>query len=172
MILFSRGKKWQQGGYRMRKARCLALLISLFLLSISGSALAFEDQMIVPMGDIALEPLAAEAKRPAVTFPHAVHFDYACQTCHHKWGGQEPIVGCTTSGCHDLTELPRNDAGQPIMEETIAIRYYKNAYHELCIGCHKKIKIENRKLETSKMPVGEKLTLPGPTGCTECHIPE
>jgi hypothetical protein len=156
----------------MRKISVMAILISLILISISVSAVASEEQMIVPMGDIVLEPLAMKAKRPAVTFPHAVHFDYACQACHHKWSGEEPIVGCSTADCHDLVELPKNDAGQPVQEKSIAIRYYKNAYHEMCIGCHKEIKIKNRKMETSGMPVGEKLTSPGPTGCTECHKPE
>lgn len=157
----------------MQKAQWFVLLISLIFFSTLGStAIAQDEEMIVPMGEITLEPLSAEPQRPAVEFPHAVHFDYACQSCHHKWDKTKPVTGCATSGCHDLTELPRNDAGGPIQDKTIAVRYYKNAYHEMCIGCHKDIKIKNKKLETSKMPIGEKVVQPGPTGCTQCHIPE
>jgi hypothetical protein len=156
----------------MRKTKWLVILIALAMIWMWGSALASEEEMCVPMGEIELEPLAAEPLRPAVAFPHAVHFGYTCQSCHHTWTGEAPVMGCTTSGCHDLAELPKNEAGQPVQDQSVAIRYYKNAYHDMCIGCHKEIKIKNQNLEASKMPIGEKLVKPGPTGCTECHIPE
>jgi hypothetical protein len=137
-----------------------------------GSQLAVADEMCVPMGSIDLNPLAQEAKRSAVSFPHAVHFSYACQRCHHKWTGEAPVVGCTTSGCHDLAEAPKTEKGKPAKDPLLMARYYKNAYHDMCIGCHKELKIENKKMEAAKASLGEKLAATGPTGCNQCHPKE
>ena len=89
------------------------------------------------MGIIPLEPPdTVEAKRATVEFQHSRHFVLACNNCHHTWDGSEPVTGCMTSGCHDLDALPRKE-GSKAIDKDQAFRYYKNAYHGQCIGCHK-----------------------------------
>ena len=131
------------------------------------------EEMCVPMGSILLESLeGVEAKRAAVDFYHPIHFGFACQTCHHKWEDTtKPIVGCSTAGCHDVTEAPKKSETGAIDKE-LAIRYFKTAYHNLCIGCHKKIRIQNKALEMSGRILRENLPNAGPTGCKQCHIEE
>lgn len=142
------------------------LLLALIALLVCGTIVTAEDEMCVPMGEITIEKLAPAASRSQVAFQHTVHFSYACQRCHHKWDGQTPIVSCQTSGCHDLGVKPdTRDAGQ-------LARYYKDAYHDMCIGCHKQLKREYEAKEASAMGVDEKLPLPGPTSCVGCHPKE
>lgn len=138
----------------------------------SNSVLAAEGEMTVPMGEITMESMAKEPQRPPVNFPHAVHFTYNCHQCHHKWDNTKPIAGCTASGCHDLAEPARNENGTPVRDKLVAARYYKNAYHGLCIGCHQEIKRKAKAIENSNLPVGQKVPSAGPTGCSECHQKE
>ena len=149
----------------------------LILVLIFGNAMIVsgqndEEEMSVPMGTIVLEaPESVEATRPAVSFPHPIHFSFNCQTCHHQWELDEPIVSCTTSGCHDGTVAPTKSQKGAVDEET-AIAYYKTAFHKMCIGCHKEMKIEKKKLEMSGLTLKEKLPNSGPTLCRGCHVPE
>jgi hypothetical protein len=137
-----------------------------------SSQLVADEQMCVPMGDITISPLAEEAKRSEVSFPHAVHFSYACQECHHKWDGQTPIQSCSTSECHDLDQAPKAEDNQPVDDQLISVRYHKKAYHEMCIGCHKEIKAQNKELEETLASLDEPLPAAGPTGCNQCHPKE
>ena len=131
-----------------------------------------DENMSVPMGYITLSPPdSVENQKPSVEFPHPVHFDFKCQTCHHKWDKMTPIVGCATSGCHDITKAPtKSERLQD--DENLAARYYKSAYHKRCISCHKEMKEQNKKLELSGRVLVENLPNTGPTGCKECHLPE
>jgi len=152
-------------------------IFCLILALIFGNAMVVtgeseDGDMIVPMGSILLGPPdSVENPRPAVEFPHPVHFDFNCQTCHHKWDKETPIVGCTTSGCHDITEAPTR-AERIQNEDNVADRYYKTAYHKMCITCHKEMRAQNKKMELSGRVLAENLPSTGPTGCKECHIPE
>lgn len=150
----------------MRKTVLLVIVVSMSL--IWGSIL-IADVMKVPMDEITIKPLIKDAKRSDVAFPHAVHFGYSCKECHHKWDTRSIIVSCTSSGCHDLDKAPKKDGK---IDKEKAKKYYKNAYHDMCIGCHKEIKKENKAIEASKMAVGEKLAPTGPTGCNQCHPKE
>ena len=128
-----------------------------------------EGELCVPLGIIELQaPPAVEALRTPVRFPHSLHFNQACGDCHHKWNGDDQLVGCTASGCHDLAQSPAVAVkdGTPSTE---GIKYYKNAYHGLCIGCHKDFKIKNRQKELSYQLLGDKMARTGPTGCVGCH---
>ncbi len=132
-----------------------------------------EDEMIVPMGDIVIgPPESVEPKRSLVDFPHSRHFaSVDCRTCHHTWQGTEIIKNCTTSGCHDVAVSPTiSEKGS--VNPDLAIRYYKTGYHQMCIGCHKEIRIQNKQLEASFKELKETLTIPGPTGCILCHPKE
>jgi hypothetical protein len=132
-----------------------------------------EEEMIVPMGDIVIgPPESVEPKRALVDFPHSRHFaSVDCRTCHHTWQGTEIIKNCTTSACHDVAVSPTiSEKGS--VNPDLAIRYYKTGYHQMCIGCHKEIRIQNKQLETSFKELKETLTIPGPTGCILCHPKE
>ena len=66
------------------------LLLCFVMAIIFGSVLVVSDEedpedMCVPMGTIVLSaPDGVEQKRAPVDFPHARHFGFECQTCHHQ----------------------------------------------------------------------------------------
>lgn len=147
----------------MYKSALLLVVIAFFL---CGSIVAAEDEMCVPMGEIPIAKLAQEPKRSEVVFPHNKHFSYTCQQCHHKWDSQTSITGCQTSGCHDLASKPDTSDSAEL------VRYYKEAYHSMCIGCHKDLKQQYEAVENSLMGATDKLPVPGPTSCNKCHPKE
>lgn len=153
----------------MRRIHLKGAIIILAVFFLVGGTIGLaQDEMCVPMGDITLAPLADKPLRSQVDFPHALHFAYKCQECHHTWNGQGLITGCTASGCHDLNKSPVTSSGKPVSDPVQLIRYYKNAYHQKCIGCHKEIAAHNKKLEVAR--IGSQTISPtGPTGCKECH---
>jgi Class III cytochrome C family len=160
----------------MQKTGVLFLGLSMVLvfgsMTITG-AQETDAEMIVPMGTIEIGPPSeVEPTRSAVNFPHSRHFaSVYCKTCHHDWKGTEIIKNCTTAGCHDVTVSPlRSDKDDS--NPDLAIRYYKTGFHKMCIGCHKEIRIQNKKLEMSFKELKEKLTIPGPTSCIGCHPKE
>ena len=125
-----------------------------------------EDILTVPLGVIELSaPEGVEAKKTAVDFPHAKHFGYNCQTCHHSWDFGPEVSGCMTSGCHDLIKAPQKS------EKVSTVMYYKKAFHQKCIGCHREIKRQNLAMEKKVVASADKVKLQstGPTGCRECH---
>ncbi len=153
------------------------LLLSLVMALILGSVMIVSgeedaEDMCVPMGTIELSaPDGVEQKRASVGFPHAQHFGFECQTCHHKWDNTSQIQGCMTSGCHDVKEAAtKTKQGTPLRADEI--RYFKKAYHESCIGCHKVMKLKNRKIEMSGQKIDGPLPNPGPTSCMGCHPKE
>ena len=148
-----------------------AVLLSIFSF---GTVIAEEpgETMCIPMGSITIAPPhQVESKRTPVDFPHAIHFNYTCKTCHHKWDQETPVISCQTAGCHDITAAPKK-AGSAKIDSGLSGRYYKAAYHGNCIGCHKKIKQHNKAIEDSYRSVSEPIQKSGPTGCTECHPKE
>jgi nitrate/TMAO reductase-like tetraheme cytochrome c subunit len=76
-----------------------------------------------------------------------------------------------TAGCHDLDTLPRKE-GSKTIDKDLAFRYYKNAYHSQCIGCHKTMKKEIDKMANSMASIDGKLPVTGPVGCIGCHPKE
>ena len=124
-----------------------------------------EDTLCIPMGVITLEaPADVDAQRSAVDFPHSAHFDFNCKACHHTWDGESAVLSCATADCHDLTAVPEEG-----FKSGEAVRYYKTAFHGLCISCHKEIKVRNKNLEKSLASLKEGLQRTGPTGCNGCH---
>ena len=123
------------------------------------------DEMCIPIGSLLLKPPeSVEQKRSSIDFPHSGHFGYSCQTCHHTWTGEEKILDCTTSNCHDLKQPPKK-----AVSSDLAVRYYKKAFHARCQGCHKEIKKKNKEMEKLYKLADPKLMKTGPTGCVECH---
>lgn len=155
---------------------CLVLVLILgFTLEVIGkdASTVKKDlkKMCVPLGILVLKPDASvEQKKTAVDFDHSRHFVFDCKTCHHKWDINKQITNCTTSGCHDLLKSPKEPTKYLAYTDT-SIKYYKYAFHQKCVGCHKDIKIKRKKMEmayTSKA----KLPKTGPTGCVMCHPKE
>jgi hypothetical protein len=151
---------------------CLSIVLVFGSMTIVGGQ-ETDDEMIVPMGTIEIgPPEEVEQTRSPVEFPHSQHFaSVYCKTCHHDWTGTEVIKSCAAADCHDVAVSPTK-SGKNSSNPDLAIRYYKAAYHKMCIGCHKEIKIQNKKLEMSFKGLKEKLTIPGPTSCIECHPKE
>ena len=163
--------------YRIRVAVLCLIIVFVFGMAFNVAGQnrndtkeAVED-MVVPMGIIVLKPdPSVEQKRSSVKFNHAKHFTYDCRTCHHKWEGNAKISNCTTSKCHDLLKAPKKPTKYLAYTED-GIKYYKYAYHENCIGCHKEIKVKQDKMEMSyKASKIEKKIVP--TSCIECHPKE
>ncbi|MBW1607530.1 MAG: cytochrome c3 family protein [Deltaproteobacteria bacterium] len=132
---------------------------------------AVED-MCVPMGVVELKPdPSVEQKKSSVAFNHAKHLTYDCRRCHHKWEANTKIANCTTSACHDLLKAPKRPTKYLVYTEE-GIKYYKYAYHQNCIGCHKEIKVQRKKLESVYLAAEKELPKTGPTSCNECHPKE
>ena len=139
----------------------------------------------VPIGNILLKPPEdMSGKRTPVDFPHSRHFSYTCRTCHHKWLGDAELQTCSSQKCHDQVERPKRP-GRKTPEPDYDIAYFKKAYHQQCITCHKAIKQQNKELEelsakpiyllkrligiTGSNTLTGKLTVVGPTSCVKCH---
>jgi hypothetical protein len=128
-----------------------------------------EDEMCVPMGVITIKaPPEVTPQKSPVDFPHARHFATDCKTCHHTWKGEEKIQSCQASGCHDQASAP-DTAEAYLSYSDVAIKYYKYAYHQACISCHKEIRAKNLQAAKSYQVLGEPLPATGPSGCIECH---
>ena len=131
----------------------------------AGLALAgnSDESLCLPLGSVAIEaPAGVAAQRSAVDFPHGQHLTLTCLTCHHKWQGTSENINCTTAGCHDLAEAPQKGSELP------AYRYFKNAYHGACVGCHKSMTLKNLAAEkANSVQTVQQQT--GPTGCVICH---
>ena len=158
----------------MLKSIMTAIAVFIFLIAGGLTAVAEKtevtmDAIFVPVGRLALAPpVGVTPKRSAVAFPHSRHFGYTCKTCHHKWDGESQVQSCTASKCHDQLSLPAKSqkGGANSLE---AIRYYKNAFHQQCISCHREISIHNKRLERSRKKINEPLQWSGPTSCIGCH---
>jgi hypothetical protein len=160
--------------YRIQMAVLCLVIVFVFGMALnvagqnkSDTKKAVED-MVVPMGIIVIKPdPSVKAMRSPVKFDHAKHFTYDCRTCHHKWEGTAKIASCTTSNCHDLLKAPKNPT-RYLAYTKEGIKYYKYAYHENCIGCHKKLKAKQIKAEMSYKKLEKKEQIL-PTSCDDCH---
>jgi len=90
--------------------------------------------------------------RPAVDFPHMQHIDaeIECSDCHHRFKGGENVVdegeleedaeGIKCGACH------KTEVGfklSPDLDPTK--RTLQQAYHRMCMSCHRQLKKENKK---------------------------
>lgn len=127
-----------------------------------------QDSLSIPLGTMTLTaPDGREAERSSVEFPHGLHFNQPCQTCHHKWDGNSPVQNCTTSGCHDQLEAAERTRNINAPEN---VQYFMAAYHKACIGCHRsidkqeKMRVKSGKIKDNTPPVNN-----GPIHCGQCH---
>lgn len=101
-------------------------------------------------------------QRPAVKFPHLAHMeaDIECSSCHHRFKNGENQVddseleegeeGIKCASCH------RRKTGfkfKPELDPTK--RNLMQAYHRMCMGCHRQLKKDNKAA--------------GAVTCGECH---
>ncbi len=126
----------------MRKNKIFLILIAgavFFLLT----SLVYSQTQLKELYDSAFK----KHQRPAVSFQHDKHNQkaslYDCSICHHLYKDGKLIKGAMSLGqrcsdCHKLEKTSNNKV--PLMD----------AYHRLCIGCHKQRK-------------------KGPVTCGECH---
>ncbi len=160
--------------YRLRVGVLCLVMVFVFGLALnatgenkSDTIEAVED-MCVPMGIIVLKPdPSVEQKRAPVEFNHAKHFSFDCRTCHHKWEANTKVTTCTTSKCHNLLKAPEKPTKYLAYTED-GIKYFKYAYHQSCIGCHKEIKSKQKKKEMLYKASETKIKNV-PTSCNECH---
>jgi hypothetical protein len=109
--------------------------------------------VIVGMGGALVAVAAAPPKqvvikdcqktKPPVAFPHQQHVKKLgpnCKTCHHQGPAGK---SCASANCH----AGKAEGKRPGCTEMAAS---KNAFHGMCIGCHKK---EDK----------------GPKTCVQCH---
>ena len=163
--------------YRIRVAVLCLVTVFVFGIALNVAGQNKSDtkeaigDMVVPMGIIVIKPdPSVKQMRAPVEFDHAKHFTYDCRTCHHKWEGKEKISSCTASNCHDLLKAPKKPTRYLVYTKE-GIKYYKYAYHQNCIGCHKEIKVKQEKMEAAyKTSEIEKKVVP--TSCNECHPKE
>jgi hypothetical protein len=125
------------------------------------------EWMSVPLGTLTIAPPdEVDAKRPAVEFPHGLHFDYACQRCHHEWDGESDVEGCMADGCHDQFEP---DESTRNINDPANVYYYLAAYHNTCLPCHRETTQERKALEKAGITNPDDLPAAGPVACIECH---
>ncbi len=150
----------------------LPIMLVLVLVFLAGPANVVGerlDSISVPVGTLVLNPPSdIVSVRSPVAFPHSLHFDYACNQCHHKWDGLTKIKTCMATGCHDALDPPKKSE-KSLEYDHEAMPYFKYAYHKRCIGCHKDIRAINQSMEKSIMGPGGKVSDLGPVGCVGCH---
>jgi hypothetical protein len=108
---------------------CLSFCLVIFVCCAGYSADAPKEKLNLK---------AEGGKMAPVPFSHETHKKIDCVKCHHK-DPKDPKA-CTT--CHMVKEV-KNKA--PVA---------KDAFHNLCITCHKEVAAKGTKV---------------PTKCNECH---
>lgn len=150
--------------------------LSVFMLMVAfvfGSSWVFAkdtmDAVYLPVGTLTLSaPRGMVPQRSPVAFPHSRHFDYTCKSCHHTWDGLSQVSSCAASGCHDQA-APDKGKKTKSASDPSDTRFFRAAYHQNCITCHKRLKLKRQNLEKSGAVRTQPLPKTGPTGCIECH---
>lgn len=129
-----------------------------------------DGTICIPMGNLTIKaPESVTPLRTPVDFPHSRHFSQSCMKCHHTWDGNSPVKTCTTSGCHDQVDVPKNPLKEGMFTKE-AMKYYKYAYHNQCRECHRNLKNQKKRFTDSTSTTAD-TSFPEsvPTGCVECH---
>ncbi|UCG75834.1 MAG: cytochrome c3 family protein [Gemmatimonadota bacterium] len=100
------------------------------------------------------------ATQAGVAFPHKAHIDAGaeCTTCHHSQEGltlEAVAGGMEVEGCASCHLEPEEEATPNCSEKSLKT----NAFHVLCVGCHKEKNAEDESLKA-------------PAKCAECHPKE
>ncbi len=105
-------------------------------------------------------PLWKTHKKSAVEFQHEKHYkDYKipCNECHHIYKDGKNVwkEGMEVKKCEECHNEP-TIKGEKRLSPELQKKNLKLAFHNNCIGCHKKVKKENPKTKA-------------PTTCSKCH---
>ncbi|MFH1155701.1 MAG: cytochrome c3 family protein [Pseudomonadota bacterium] len=104
-------------------------------------------------------------KKTLVEFSHKKHVDAykaTCGDCHHDAAGKAitPKAGDDVKRCVECHTGIEKVKGEKLSKEDAVKKYYYDAIHANCVGCHKESNIKNGD------PKGKG---PAPTSCTDCH---
>lgn len=126
-------------------------------------------------------PEYTDYSKPIVEFPHQKHtsefqtkypsaFSDGCGTCHHDDDGRalsalapgDDVTACIE--CHSNPGRVPREIKKQMRQQNLSLsekrsqelEYHAEAMHDLCRGCHRKIKKENR-------------STVAPTTCFKCH---
>ena len=140
----------------MRKLYLNALATLICALVLAFTARPAHAQT-APPEEITIDGCAAE--QSPVTLPHKAHYEKVeCKTCHHS---QEDLSleavagGMEAQGCASCHLKPEEEGTPTCSEKSLK----SNAFHVLCVGCHKE-------------KLAEDESLSAPTKCTQCHPKE
>jgi hypothetical protein len=127
----------------MKTIGCRVLMMTTFFLLVSAAPLLWAQP----------EKIVLEGRtRPAVTFPHQRHMEaeLSCKDCHHLYENGKNILDESKleEGNKDLRCVACHGRGSRLNLE--------EAFHNQCIGCHRKAQRENKKAV--------------PQYCGGCHI--
>nr|WP_319492009.1 cytochrome c3 family protein [uncultured Desulfobacter sp.] len=124
-----------------------------------------DEALSVPMGIVTIAPPeGVKATRGTVGFPHGLHFQFACKSCHHDWDGESEVEAC--SSCHNETE----PAGGRNIKSEENVMYYLAAYHNVCVTCHRDTD-KKRQVAMAQGKTGAELPKAAPVNCNGCHSP-
>ncbi|RLA93484.1 MAG: hypothetical protein DRG83_20930 [Deltaproteobacteria bacterium] len=124
-----------------------------------GKAAAASTQ--APPATIELySPLWKTHKKSAVMFFHEKHakeYKVSCTECHHVYKDGKNVwkEGMEVKKCEACHNEP-TVKGEKKLSPELQKKNLKLAFHNNCIGCHKKLKKENPKTKA-------------PTTCSKCH---
>lgn len=135
----------------------------LWILGICGTLLWVVNSNAQPV-DIVLDnqSVFTNRERSAVAFPHMLHIDMGieCRDCHHRFKNGENVVDefnlYEGAGGIECAECHKSEPGfryQPDLDASR--RTLQQAYHRMCIGCHRRLLKENKEA--------------GPVTCGICH---
>ncbi len=129
------------------------------------------DSFSLPLGTITISPPEdVYAKRRAVNFPHGLHFDQDCVTCHHDWDGDSEPLGCMAAGCHDQSHP---DESTRDINDPVNVLYFLTAYHKSCYQCHTDLKKQEKLMTRTAEETGEMVPVSNaPVSCDGCHNAE
>jgi hypothetical protein len=125
-----------------RKAIILASVVGFMLAGLIAIAAGPQSPESVDLGKYV-------DKRPKSKFDHKKHVEVIkleCKRCHHTMKeGDTAVQGCNAQGCHVAAAEGKK----------LGLTGMKNAFHGLCVECHKKEKEAGKK---------------SPTACNDCHV--
>ena len=123
----------------MMKKRCYYLLLVMGFLAGGFATIAFAQPDILK-----IENKYTKRLKASVTLNHKKHADtISCSECHHEWKKEEKKPPQICNECHK----------EKVEEKKVGL---KNAYHNTCTGCHKKLTAQGKNA--------------GPTvKCVDCH---
>jgi len=120
---------------------------------------------VVQEGIIKMEEPSYKHKKPIVAFTHLTHiekYQIKCGECHHDDAGA-PLNDITLESdvekcfvCHNKPGEKPKGKDAPKLTSAEKLAYHAEAFHQNCIGCHKKFNKET----------GKKTA---PISCSKCH---